>query len=284
MCPSSSRPPRPTSPKSSLRTTHALRVRTTRAPYRRSAHRPSGANRSSRAYNKSPAITSTPSLCVPLTLVTEPAAHEHSPAPCHSHATATSRAARTSTPKSLPPAGVTRSPRPVPDPFLPANTPPPLRGKAKAREAARGASRSPNHSYPGPQDRPHRLAIPLQCPPRCAPRCAPRCPLPHPARTLLPPPSAFGARDSRARPFRPSPSLRARNAPCIASSLPAGASRAPRTPIRARHPSTGCLPPPPASRSSDPPPPASSYERPLTLSARATPTEHREKASRQRTE
>lgn len=49
----------------------------------------------------------------------------------------------------------------------------PRRGKAKAREAARGAPRSPNHSHPGPPDRPHRLATP--CRVRCGVRPATRC-------------------------------------------------------------------------------------------------------------
>lgn len=193
--------------------------------------------------------------------------------PCRSHATATSLHRPRVTPRKQrlqrPRLPAHPIPRPTPGPFLPANPPLPLRGKAKARDAARGAPLRPNHSSPEPQDRPHRLAIPLPYPLRCVPRCL----LPHPARTLLPPPSAFGARDSRARPFRPSPSLRARNAPCIASSR----HRLPPVPIvlscslpRAT-PSSGCLPPP-ASRSPAQPPPASSYERSPT---RSPPVPHR---------
>lgn len=135
-------------------------------------------------------------------------------------------------------------PRPTPDPFRPTDTPPPLRGQAKAPEVAQGASRSPNHTAPGPQDRPHRLAILLQCPPWCALQC----PLPWPARPLLLPLPAFRAREprSRARPFRPSPSLRNPTARRLRPFAPA----APRA---SRH----CFPPVPLL--------------PLVLPARDTP-------------
>lgn len=73
-------------------------------------------------------------------------------------------------------------------------------------------------------------------------------------------------------------------APRIASPLPVNPSRASRTHIRARLSSSGCLPSPPASRSTLLPPPAASYERSFTFSARAAPSDHREKASRQRTQ
>lgn len=65
-------------------------------------------------------------------------------------------------------------------------------------------------------------------------------------------------------------------------SRPLTPSRAPRASHPRATPFFRLPAAPPASRSTDPPPPASSYERSLTLSARAVPTEHREKACQPR--
>ena len=189
-------------------------------PYRRSAHRSSGANRSSRA------------------------------------STLKSSTSRRNRPLA---------PRPTPGPVLPANTPTPLRGKAKAHEAAQGAPHAPSHSSRGLKTA--RTALRSPCSVRHSVRPGARCSLqPVP---LFPPPSASRAQDPRSR-VRSAPSHRFT------------ASRQSLSSLSCSHPRATPLFRLPAA-SSDPPPPASSHERSFRLSARAPPTDLREKASRQRT-
>lgn len=206
--------------------------------------------------------------------------------PCRSHATATSLHRPRVTPRKQrlqrPRLPVHPIPRPTLDPILSANTPPPLRGKRSARSRSTRSAR-PNHSYPGLKT----ALVALQSP------CRIRCVVRPGARCRIRPVPFFRLRRLRssAPPF-PRPPLPPVAIPSQPPPLVGSASSRPQRPshrvIASRRslsrPSSGCLPPPPASRSTHPPPPASSYERSFTFSARAAPTDHREKASRQRTQ
>lgn len=194
-------------------------------------------------------------------------------APCRSHTTA--------------------PPAPTPGPFRPANTPPPLRGKRKRKKPLE-ALRAAQPLRPGARRPPAAPCNPLAV--------SATVNAPVPATVPGPPPFFLLRRLSELGIPIPAPAPSARRLPFATAPLVGAAPSRPQRPLalrhllppvslaplvpasRARHPSSGCLPPPPAFRSTDPPPPASSYERPLTLSARTAPTGHREKASRQRTQ
>lgn len=184
-------------------------------------------------------------------------------------------------------------PRPTPAPFRPANTPPPLRGKRKRKKPLE-ALRAAQPLRPGARRPPAAPCNPLAV--------SATVNAPVPATVPGPPPFFLLRRLSELGIPIPAPAPSARRLPFATAPLVGAAPSRPQRPLalrhllppvslaplvpasRARHPSSGCLPPPPAFRSTDPPPPASSYERPLTLSARTAPTGHREKASRQRTQ
>lgn len=168
-------------------------------------------------------------------------------------------------------------PRPTPGPILPANPRRPcakMRKRTKPLEALRSARTTLPRSL-----KIARTALRSPCRIRCGVRHGARCRI------------------------RPVPFFRLRRLSELGIPAPAPSALrlpfAPATPLASRHrlppvpivlscslpratPSSGCLPPP-ASRSPAQPPPASSYERSLTLSARAAPTDHRGKAYRQRT-